>query len=167
MSKLHTKTFGLALRQCRIRSKLSQNALAGRAGVNASYINRLESGERGAPTDGVVTCLATAMGLSSEETDSLLFAAGYLPLSLKELGPYDTTIQAVLRVLGNTKLSNESQADYRAVIECLCYHWDHVGVANTATRSWDDAPIPMTLPDTARKSINRAMSWLPRKRRGL
>jgi transcriptional regulator with XRE-family HTH domain len=118
-----TETFGGTLRLYRLRSGFSQNALAKVVGINASYINRLESGDREAPTRDVAAALGRALSLAPEEIDRLMFFAGHLPPSLQKLGPADSTIGAVTRLLTNDRLSPEARADARAVIETLCIRW--------------------------------------------
>lgn len=116
--------FGTALRFFRLRACHSQNSLAKVVGINASYINRLETGEREAPTREVVMALARALTLTIEETDRLVASAGQLPPSLQKLGPDDSTVAAVVAVLTNDRLSPECRADLRAVIETICIRWE-------------------------------------------
>lgn len=78
-----SEDFGSTLRRFRLRAALSQNALAKIVGINASYINRLESGEREAPTRAVAQALARALSLAIEDVDRLLFSAGHVPPSLQ------------------------------------------------------------------------------------
>ena len=115
--------FGSTLRRYRLRAGVSQNALAKVVGINASYINRLESGEREAPTREVAHALARALALCPDEVDRLLFAAGHVPPSLQKLGPADSTIAAVTRLLTNDRLSPEARADFRAVVETIAIRW--------------------------------------------
>lgn len=115
--------FGSTLRRYRLRAGLSQNALAKVVGINASYINRLESGEREAPTREVAQALARALNLAQEEVDRLLFSAGHVPPSLQKLGPADSTVAAVTRLLTNDRLSPEARADFRAVVETIAIRW--------------------------------------------
>ena len=66
---------------------LSQNALARATGVNAAYVNRLESGKQPAPPSrGVVEQLAAALELGGPERDRLLVAAGHWPWALDDAG---------------------------------------------------------------------------------
>ncbi len=118
-----TEDFAGTLRRFRTRAGLSQNALAKVVGINASYINRLESGEREAPTREVAQALARALSLSTEEVDRLLFSAGHVPPSLQKLGPADSTVAAVTRLLTNDRLSPEARADFRAVVETIAIRW--------------------------------------------
>jgi len=112
--------FADLLRGFRERLGWSQTALGARAGVNASYINRLESG---VPTAEVVRALAAGLGLSPEETDRLLWSAGCLPASLQALTPGDPTLLAVARLLGDRRLSPEARADFRACVEVMARRW--------------------------------------------
>ena len=102
------------LMRFRLRAGYSQNGLAKRVGINASYINRLESGERGRPTESVVLALARGLGLMPADTDTLLLAAGYAPTWLQYLGDTDSTIRAVAEFLTNDALDDATVADFRA-----------------------------------------------------
>lgn len=121
-----TEDFGSILRRYRMRSGLSQNALAKLVGINASYINRLESGEREAPTRDVALALASALELLPEEVDRLLFAAGHLPVGIQKLGAGDLTLTAVVRLLTNDRLPPEDRADFRSVVETLVRQWERM-----------------------------------------
>ncbi|HXJ29497.1 MAG TPA: helix-turn-helix transcriptional regulator [Gemmatimonadales bacterium] len=57
---------------------LSQNALAGRAGVDAAHVSRLERGAT-TPSRAVAEKLAEALELDDVGTSRLLIAAGYWP----------------------------------------------------------------------------------------
>jgi len=127
-----TEDFGSTLRRYRLRAGLSQNALAKIVGINASYINRLESGEREAPTRDVAAALGRALGLAPEELDRLMFSAGHVPPSLQKLGPADSTVAAVTRLLTNDRLSPEARADFRAVVETIAIRWQHASAAPLA-----------------------------------
>jgi transcriptional regulator with XRE-family HTH domain len=131
--------FGSLLRRYRLRSGHSQNSLAKVVGVNPSYLNRLESCERDAPTRQVVAALARTLCLAPDETDRLHFAADQVPPSLQKLGGNDSTIAAVQRLLTDDTLSLEARADARAVIEVLCIRWSdrvaYPGVPSGAVRT--------------------------------
>jgi transcriptional regulator with XRE-family HTH domain len=58
---------------------LSQSALAKRAGINASTLSRLLSGQR-QPTRKTVNQLAKALRLSTAEADRLRLMAGFRPV---------------------------------------------------------------------------------------
>ncbi|HAP90280.1 MAG TPA: hypothetical protein DCR15_11280 [Arthrobacter bacterium] len=132
------------MRRFRLRAGVSQNALAKIVGINASYINRLENGEREAPTRDVAQALAQALRLSAEEVDRLLFSAGHVPPSLQKLGPADSTIGAVTRLLTNDRLSPEARADFRAIVETMAIRWQdvlnaRVGIDDVMQRAADRA----------------------------
>ena len=75
------KTFGEMLRECRRQSALSQRELAKRAGVDFSYISKLENGRLSAPAADTILRLTEAMGISEEE---LLAAAKKMPTKVNE-----------------------------------------------------------------------------------
>ena len=118
-----TASFADLLFGFRRRAQLSQSDLGRHAGVNASYINRLESGVRSVPTAEVTLALAVGLALSPEETDRFLWSAGCLPPSLQQLACGDPTILAVARLLNNRRLSPEAMADFRACVETMAYRW--------------------------------------------
>jgi transcriptional regulator with XRE-family HTH domain len=108
----------------RQRAGLSQCALGRRSGVNASYLNRLESGERRVPTPLVAAALAQALALSPQETDRLLWSIGAVPPSLQRLDSAAPTLLAVARLLSDPRLAADARADLRACIETLARWWD-------------------------------------------
>jgi|GEM_PF-4076026 DNA-binding XRE family transcriptional regulator len=65
-------SFADLLSHFRARLGRSQSDLGRHAGVNASYINRLESGVRRVPTADVARALAAGLELSPQETDRFL-----------------------------------------------------------------------------------------------
>ena len=71
-------TFPETLRAYRRRAGLSQLALATRAGLDSTTVNRWESGAR-QPTREHVFAVAVALNLSPRDTDRLLASALYLP----------------------------------------------------------------------------------------
>ena len=115
-------TFSDLLAGFRQRAGLAQTDLARRAGVNASYINRLESGER-LPMPEVALALASGLVLTVEETDRLLWSAGHLPPSLRALVGGERTILAVARVLSDQRLSPAARAEFEACVEAMARRW--------------------------------------------
>lgn len=128
--------YATILRRYRLRARLSQNALAHRLGLDPSYLNRLESGARGAPGYDVALALARALARSPEELDRLLFAAGHLPLRLQRLGPADHTIAAVLAVLTDDRLTLAARADFRAVVETVAGRWARDARDGSTAPAW-------------------------------
>ena len=116
-------TFGMLLKMYRERAGLSQNELANRAGMSASAISRVESGERGSPRKRTqVLALAKVMDLNQEESDTLLSAAGFAPSIAPELAvhPRDETLYRIAQEL--TALRTDPQigtAQVRFVEEAM------------------------------------------------
>lgn len=71
--------FSDTLKKFRVATGLSQNALAKQAGIDPSYVNRLEKGVREAPTREKVLDIARALKLAPAETNELLMSADYRP----------------------------------------------------------------------------------------
>jgi transcriptional regulator with XRE-family HTH domain len=112
------ESFGALLRSYRERARLSQSALARQAGLDASFVNRVESGQRGAEREPV-EALIGALQLPSEEADRLLAAAGHLPALFVRVGLHDATLQLVARVLTDESLSAAERADFRRIVAQL------------------------------------------------
>lgn len=136
-------SFGATLRRYRLRSGHTQNSLAKVVQVNASYINRMETGERSAPTREIALALARGMELSAYESDRLVASAGLLPPGLQKLGPGDSTVAAVIGLLTNDRLSPEARADFRAVVETMAIRWQSM----YQWRAEKPVPPPEPLPE--------------------
>lgn len=65
--------------------------------------------------------MAAALELGLTDTDRLLIAGGYCPVSLEILGGRDPTLEAVTRVLVHTQ--GPALQGFRAVIGQLCEQW--------------------------------------------
>jgi len=74
------KRFSELLRKYRKRARKSFNKLAVDIGVDPSYINRIETGDRRPPNREIVIKLGKALSLSTSEIDDLLIAANYAPI---------------------------------------------------------------------------------------
>lgn len=115
---------GRLLRMHREAAYRSQNELAGLAGLHASALNRIETGDRkaSAPT---LLALARGLELDDEDTDRLMVAGGHCPPSVAALG-WDATLAAVCRVLLDDTLPDGDLATFRAVVESIAGKWARV-----------------------------------------
>jgi transcriptional regulator with XRE-family HTH domain len=118
-------TFGDVLRELRVARGVSQAQLASRAGMDRSYVNRLEAGERGAPAPAATEALARALDLSDLEADRLFIAAGLLPRSLRALGADDPTILLLAKRLADPRLSVAARAALRSTVETIARCWSN------------------------------------------
>lgn len=115
--------FGEALRSVRVRLDLSQGQLAQKVGLDRSYINRLEAGERGAPSAHAIVAMASALNLDDLDTDRLLLAGGLPVKALVDLGLDDPTLLALARRLTDTRLAPASRSALRSAIDSLLTYW--------------------------------------------
>ena len=120
-------TLGRLMALLRQRRGISQNALAKVVGVNASYLNRLESGERTGPSADVTLGVAKALRLNRAATDALMAAAGRLPPSLAELGPLDPTVRILLAALLDERMTEDDRDRLRDTVENICETWQRKG----------------------------------------
>ena len=116
------ESFGGLLRALRERAGLSQSALARRAKMDPSFVNRLESGQRSADRD-VTEALCVALDLPPSEADRLLAAAGHIPTLYARVGLEDETLQLVAQVLASEWLDPADKAEYRQVVAVLSRRW--------------------------------------------
>jgi transcriptional regulator with XRE-family HTH domain len=78
-------SFGELLKSFRERAGLSQSALAQAAGIDRSYICRLENGEREVTSRSLALRLADILNLSPPEIDLWLISAGYISPRMQKL----------------------------------------------------------------------------------
>ena len=137
MGVMDSDRLGALLRRYRERALLTQEELAGRTGMSARTIRRLESNELRRPRVASVRLLAGALGLSSAEQATLAGAArdGGLPVDtqpvtprqvpaapapfvgrLDELGRLDATLSAA----GPTRLSAQGSPSGPTTEEVPC-----------------------------------------------
>jgi len=79
---METKEFGARLRQLRKQAGLSQAELADKVGVNFTYLSKIESGAKSAPSEKVILRLAK---LLNTDRDELMTLAGRLPSDIVEM----------------------------------------------------------------------------------
>ena len=118
-----SSSFGELLKRYRLERGLNQAGLAARAGLDRSYVNRIEAGERGAPTEAGTDALVRALELSDPEADRLFAAAGLLPRSLRTLGAADPTILLLAQRLTDARLTPAARAALRATVETMVRCW--------------------------------------------
>jgi HTH-type transcriptional regulator, competence development regulator len=97
-------SFGELLREKRRASALSQRQLAERAGVDFSYISKLENGRLPAPADDTVVRLCEILGCRSEE---FFAAAKKMPTELGESLVGEPAALRFLQEASRLKLSQE------------------------------------------------------------
>lgn len=112
-----TDGFGTFLRSFRERTGLSQSALGRDAGVHASIVNRLESGDRAPSNPELVNALAQGMQLSPDDTDRLLAAGGFVPAVISRLGAGDPTLLLVAQALTDVRVPEDERQRLREVVQ--------------------------------------------------
>lgn len=121
---------GDVLRSLRERAGLTQSALARQAGLNPSFVNRLESGQRGADR-AVLDALIRALDLGPADADRFLVASLELPPeharrllagsrladAVIRLGVDDPTLERVAAALADERLTPAGRDSLRRAIE--------------------------------------------------
>jgi transcriptional regulator with XRE-family HTH domain len=124
--------FSSLLRSFRERAGRSRNNLAQEVGVDPSYLTRIEHGDREPPRLHIVEALARALRLPLSDTNRLLVAAGFAPVSVVQLGVWDDALQAVADVLNDIELSTEDRDQFRSVVRIICARWRSSAIASGA-----------------------------------
>lgn len=114
--------FGSLLRAYREQAGLSQSALARRASLDPSFVNRLESGQRSAERS-VAEKLVAALHLEAADADRLLAAGGHLPALFARVGLQDPTLQLVAQILADERLSPVDRDEFRQVVRMIGQRW--------------------------------------------
>ncbi len=115
--------FAQELLQLRLRSGRSGSALARGANIDASYLSRLERGEREPPRKEIVDALARELALAPEEWDRLLVSAGHPPSALARLGPQDPTLMLVANILADDGIPAAERAELREIVALVARRW--------------------------------------------
>jgi transcriptional regulator with XRE-family HTH domain len=125
--------FGGQLRAWRLARRVSQEELAGRAGVSPRHVSFVENG-KSQPSRDLVLALAGALDIPLRERNTLLTAAGYAPayrastLDGDELAHLRKAIDHVLR----------QQEPFGAVV--VDGHWDILRMNDGALRMFRHLP---------------------------
>ncbi|MDW8006449.1 MAG: helix-turn-helix transcriptional regulator [Thermomicrobium sp.] len=109
--------FGAELRALRESRGLSQSALGRRAGLDHSFISRLEAGGRQASRE-VVERIARALGLDEAERARLLHRAGYRADVTLDAA-FEAALVALERVLADETLAYERRAQLARLVHEL------------------------------------------------
>ena len=99
--------FGLLVTEYRHRAGLSQSELARRSGISASYINRLESGDRQPSSRDLVLRIAEALSLAPSDTDCLLRTMGYAPEMVLGLAEKFPVLGLMADILQDSTVADE------------------------------------------------------------
>ncbi|MFO1432074.1 MAG: helix-turn-helix transcriptional regulator [Candidatus Competibacteraceae bacterium] len=99
-----TQTFGSTLRELRRSKGVSQRDLAGKIGVDFSYISKVENDRLPPPAADTIVKICDALGVKPEE---LLALTGKLPTDAKEMLSTSHAAQQFIRQAQEMKLTNE------------------------------------------------------------
>src|SRR5690606_39928404 len=106
------------LKRFREEARTSQSRLAESAGFDHSYVSRLESGNR-TPTREAVVKLADALGLTPEQRDTLLAAAGYMPQRVESLLADEPVVSEVLQLLQRRDIPEPIRQNVRQMLRLM------------------------------------------------
>lgn len=117
------RPFSLLLRLYRERGGMGRGSLAKAAGIDPSYLTRLENADRGGMRRDLVDSLARALHLGPIERDRLLVSAAYAPDCVTALGYWDESLELVASVLTNPHYNDAEREHFRTVIRLICERW--------------------------------------------
>jgi transcriptional regulator with XRE-family HTH domain len=111
-----TTTFGQALRELRRAAGVTQRELAQRAGVDFSYISKLENDRLPPPAADTVVAICRALGVSEE---GLLALIGKIPSEVGKDIARSPAAQRFLRVAQSMRLTEPEWRQIRAALSRL------------------------------------------------
>ena len=118
------ESFASLLHALRTRAGLSQHALAGRMGTDASMVLRVERGERFPRDRAWVAAAADALSLSPDERDALLVAAGHVPAAVYPLAmARDETLLAVAAALADERVAHVRRQELASTLRRVVAWW--------------------------------------------
>jgi len=97
--------FGSALRALRLEKDYSQRELADRAGIDYTYLSKIERGRVAPPSEEVIEKLARHLDADPEELKTL--AGKFSRVALKEAAEEDERVAFLLRKLQSRQLTDE------------------------------------------------------------
>ncbi|MBI2853275.1 MAG: helix-turn-helix domain-containing protein [Chloroflexi bacterium] len=103
---MEAKDFGAKLRDLRKRARLSQRALAEKAGIDFTYLSKIETGKMPPPSRDVVLRLAEALDV---DRDELLISAGRVPSEMAEVLRNGKTLQFLRKRVQKRKRSSSKR----------------------------------------------------------
>jgi HTH-type transcriptional regulator, competence development regulator len=107
------ETFGSVLRDKRRQASLSQRELASQAGLDFSYISKLENDRLPPPSADTIVLLSSILQCPSEE---LLALTGKLPQEVQEAVG---TSKAAQEFLQNASLMKLTESEWRSMMSLL------------------------------------------------
>jgi len=87
---MEAKAFGTRLRELRIKAHLTQRELAGKIGVDFSYLSKIENGVFPPPSEKVILELAEVLNANKDE---LITLAGRIPADIAEMLKNQKTLE--------------------------------------------------------------------------
>jgi UTP-glucose-1-phosphate uridylyltransferase/transcriptional regulator with XRE-family HTH domain len=113
------RLFARRLRQYRTNAGLDQAELARRTGITASYVSHLEKGQR-LPSLSIVLHLASALGLQTNNRDSLLEAAGHK----HSVDPVlDDELFLLRKLFDDSAITSEERNELMLSVHALAARW--------------------------------------------
>ena len=109
--------FGELVRRYRLRAGLTQRELAKHAGLDFTYLSKIESSKVPPPTRDVVEALAKESKLSAEEREEFVAAAGKIPTDLEELVVREPEARRLLRSIQQVPVREQEQLLARLIEE--------------------------------------------------
>ena len=125
--------YGDLLRRARLEKGIGQRELGRKAGLDVSYINRLETDAR-RPSRDTALSLAEALGISGSELDQWLIAAGHAPMTLMQqaggamqtsgrvrgrLENSDATAKSDIRIAADLETIGLNEAALRRLVQAM------------------------------------------------
>ncbi|MBD3375762.1 helix-turn-helix domain-containing protein [candidate division KSB1 bacterium] len=114
---MNKKTFGEHLRELRKQRNLTQRELAQKAGIDFTYLSKVETSRMSPPSEKTILDIAAVLELNQDESDELLLLAKKIPSSAKNMIIENQHIQEVFRTARNSDLTEKDWQDIMYLIK--------------------------------------------------
>lgn len=97
--------------------------VAREAGVNPSYLTRIENGDRDPPARPLVESLARALDVAPVDQSDFYAAAGLLPPVVTQIGEWPQVLDVVCGVLADEAIPEDEKREFRRTIVAIARRW--------------------------------------------
>lgn len=96
--------FGTYIKSARVKAKISQRDLAEQAGIDFTYLSKIENGRMAPPSEETIRKIANILG---EDAETLIILADKIPSNYKQVLQSNPKVPMLLRTLGETSLNDD------------------------------------------------------------
>lgn len=97
--------------------------VAREAGVNPSYLTRIENGDRDPPGRSIVDALVRALDMDPVDQSDFYVAAGLIPPVITHIGGWPQALEVVSGILADPTIPEDEKREFRRTILAIARRW--------------------------------------------